>query len=75
MGLLRTLDRGGYIALRLVLLSVRIAWACTFGPLLAGFYLLGGLLMSPFWTIYGGAGSGMTETALNIWLLTPGKDR
>lgn len=75
MGLLRSLDRGGYIALRLVIVSVRIAWACSFGILLAGFYVAAAVCLSPFWTIFGGAGSNVTQTALNIWLLTPGKDR
>lgn len=69
------LDRTAYVLLRLTVLSVRIAWAFTFGWLLAALYLLPGLLMSPFHMTYGGASEHTQQTAANILLLTPGEER
>lgn len=75
MGIIRTVDRSLYIVLRLLFIPIRIAWVCSVGILFAGFYLALGVLMSPFGMVFGGAGRRSVQTALNIWLLTPGKSR
>lgn len=72
---LKLLDGSAYLLLRVAVLSVRIMWLFTFGWLLGGFYAATAVLLSPFWTVFGGAGSNVVETTLNIALLTPGKDR
>lgn len=55
--------------------GVRIAWICTFGWLLAGLYLTVGFCLSPFGMAFTRYGGDATNRALNIWFLTPGKQR